>query len=117
MNTGELLRIIHKETGTRTYFIRVNVLDQSSNLLKARLYISSNLFVQIYRNDTFDTTNYVLIHNGRRIFAHDQLGGVWHRHTAENPNLHDTSDEGRQAVTLPEFLDEVESTLSAMDLP
>ena len=117
MNAGDLLRQVYKETDNRAYFVRVNVLEQSASLLKVRLYIVSNLFVQIYRNDMFDTTNYVLIYNGQRIFAHDQLGGIWHRHTAANPHLHDTSAEGSQPVTLFEFLDKVESVLAAMDLP
>jgi hypothetical protein len=73
--------------------------------------------VQVYRNDRFDTTNFVLIYGGRRLYARDQLGGKWHRHTAAAPQVHDTSQEGRRLVGLAEFLDEVESVLSAMNLP
>jgi hypothetical protein len=59
----------------------------------------------------------VLLRAGQRIYARDQLGGVWHRHTAAAPHLHDTSDEGRRSVSLSEFLDEVETVLAAMGLP
>jgi len=86
-------------------------------LLKARLYILPELFVQVYRNDSYDTTNLVLIHNGQRLYARDQLGHVWHRHTAAAPQHHDHSADGCRAVNLSEFLDEVESVLSSIGLP
>ena len=73
--------------------------------------------MQVYRNDRFDTTNFVLVYGGRRFYARDQLGGKWHRHTAAASQMHDTSQEGRRLVGLAEFLDEVESVLSAMNLP
>jgi len=117
MNVPELLLALHREAENRAYIVRLNVLDQSVTMLKARLYVSPDLFVQVYRNDHFDTTNLVLIHNGRRLYARDQLSGVWHRHTAVAPHVHDTSAEGRRPITLSEFLDEVETVLAAMDLP
>ena len=117
MKAEEILRIIHKENDSRAYFTRVVVLEQSTNLVKAHLYITSMLFVQIYRNDLFNTTSFVLIYNKQRIYARDQLGDLWHRHTATAPNLHDTSVEGCRAVTLSEFLDEVEVVLSKKGLP
>lgn len=82
-----------------------------------RLYVHPDLFVQIYRNDRFDTTNLVLLHNGKRVFARDQLGGAWHRHAPAEPETHDKSSEGRRSVTLAQFLDEVEDVLSGLDLP
>jgi hypothetical protein len=51
------------------------------------------------------------------VYARDQLGGVWHRHTTVEPDLHDGSPEGRQSVTLAGFLDEVEIILAEMGLP
>ncbi len=117
MRVADLLTALHQEIERRAYLSRLEMLDQSVTLLKARLYVSPNLFVQIYRNDQFDTTNLALIHNGERIYARDQLGGIWHLHTAVAPHLHDTSDEGRQAINLFEFLNEVESILARMELP
>jgi hypothetical protein len=117
MDVAKLLLAVHQEVASRPYIAQLDVLDQSTSMLKARLHISPGLFVQVYRNDRFDTTNLVLIHNGRRIYARDQLNGIWHRHTAAAPHLHDTSAEGRRPVDLSEFLDEVEAVLSAMDLP
>jgi len=117
MSVADLFVALHQEAERRAYFTRLEVLDQSATLLKARLYVSSDLFVQVYRNDRFDTTNLVLIHNGQRVYARDQLGGNWHRHTADAPDRHDTSAEGRQPVNLSKFLNEVESVLAMLDLP
>ena len=117
MTVAELLTALQRELAGRAYLARLDILDQSPNLLKARLYISPELFVQVYRNDHFDTTNLVLIYNGQRLYARDQLGGAWHRHTAAEPDRHDTSPEGRRTVDLSGFLDEVESALANMGLP
>jgi hypothetical protein len=117
MKVNELLRALHREASDRAYIVRLEVLDQSATMLKVRLFISPDLFVQVYRNDRFDTTNLVLIHNEQRVYARDRLDGVWHRHTAAAPHLHDTSTEGCQPVTLSKFLDEVENVLAEKDLP
>ncbi len=117
MNSADLATSLHQQTSQRAYIRQLAILEQSANLIKARLYISSDLFVQIYRNDHFDSTNLVLIHNQQRIYGRDHLGGVWHRHTTNAPHEHDTSNKGRQATTLAEFLDEVELILARMNLP
>ena len=117
MNVADLLVALHDEFRNRAYFNRLEVLDQTATLLKARLYISPDLFLQVYRNDHFDTTNLVLLHNGQRIYARDQLAGVWHRHTTTAPDLHDTSAEGIRPVNLSEFLNEIETVLATLGLP
>ncbi len=117
MSIADLLVALRQQVESRAYFSRLEVLDQSATLLKARLYVSPDLFVQVYRNDRFDTTNLVLIHNGQRIYARDQLGGAWHRHTAIAPHRHDSSGEGQMPVNLSEFLNEVETVLVALGLP
>ena len=117
MNVADLLIALHHEAQCRAYIGRLVVLDHSLSLLKARLYIAADLFVQVYRNDHFDTTNLALMHNEQRIYARDQLGGVWHRHPTTDPQVHDTSATGCQPVGLAEFLDEVEDVLAALGLP
>jgi hypothetical protein len=117
MNVSELLGELQRAIDERAYFVRFDLLDQSERILKARIYISPNLFVQVYRNDQFDTSNFALIHNGRRLHGRDQVAGRWHRHNTDQPQLHDTSLEGQQAVNLTEFLTEVESILAALNLP
>ncbi len=117
MNVATLFSDLHHEFRSRAYFLRLDVLDQSRTMLKARLHISPDLFVQVYRNDRFETTNFVLIYGGRRLYGRDQLGGVWHRHRVADPEAHDSSPEGRRSVELSEFLDEVESVLATLGLP
>jgi hypothetical protein len=117
MNVQALLLDLQKESKRRKYFTRVEILEQTLSLIKARLYISADLFAQVYRNDRFKTTNLVLIHNGNRLFARDEVDGRWHRHIHTAPEKHDFSDEGQRAVELSEFLDEVEKVLAELRLP
>lgn len=117
MKAPALLIELRREASDRTYVERLDILEQTQSLVKARLYITSDLFLQVYRNDRFDTTNFAVINNQRRIYARDQLGGGWHRHTANAPDEHDTTEEGRRPVTLSEFLDEAEAVLSVLGLP
>lgn len=117
MTVKQLLDDIHNEHARRAYIQRVRILDHSQNLLKARLYISEELFVQVYRNARFNTTNLVLIYSNERVYARDQLDNNWHRHLSDNPNQHDMSSEGRRAIELSEFLDEVETVLVKLGLP
>ena len=74
MNAADLLRSLQHEGERRAYFTRIEVVDQSASLVKARLHIAPALFVQVYRNDSFDTTNLVLIHNGQRLFRARSTG-------------------------------------------
>lgn len=117
MNIPDLANGLQRELKRRKYFDRMEILEQTKSLIKARLYISSDLFVQVYRNDRFQTTNLVLIHNGIRLFARDEVDGHWHRHIHSAPEKHDFSAEGQRAIELQEFLDEVEKTLAELNLP
>jgi hypothetical protein len=117
VNASELLTQLPLEAQRRPYILRLEILELTSSLIKARLIISPDLFVQVYHNDQFDSTNLVLIHNQRRIYGRDQLGGVWHRHTLSEPDAHDKSKPGQQAVTIDEFLNEVEPILADLGLP
>jgi len=117
MKAADLPATLGTELERRKYFVRMDVLEQTLNLIKIRLYITPDLFVQIYRNDRYQTTNLALIHNGRRLFARDELDGRWHRHTHDSPEEHDTSKEGSKSVEIGEFLDEVEQVLAALNLP
>jgi hypothetical protein len=117
MSVAQISAALQNEVIRRAYLRRVEILDQSISLIKARLHIAPDLFIQIYRNDRFDTTNFALIHNGQRLYARDQVGGIWHRHAIDQPAAHDVGPEGRRAVDLSQFLDEVESILAALGLP
>lgn len=117
MSVAELLAAVQQEVAHRAYVRRIEILDQTPSLVKVRLLISGDLFIQIYRNDRFDTTNLVLIYNGQRKYARDQVNGIWHRHPADDPAAHDSSPDGRQEVDLTQFLDEIETVLADLGLP
>ncbi len=117
MKASDLPATLGTELKRRKYFVRMDVLEQTLSLVKIRLYISSDLFVQVYRNDRYQTTNFALIHNGQRLYARDELDGNWHRHTHRAPEEHDTTKEGKRPVEISEFLDEVEKVLAKFDLP
>lgn len=117
MNAADIPAKLGEELKRRKYFLRMDILDQTASLVKVRLYVTPDLFVQIYRNDRYQTTNLVLIHNNRRLYARDELDGRWHRHAHFAPEEHDTSKEGQKPVSISEFLDEVEKVLAALDLP
>lgn len=117
MNVSGIASDLLREYKHRKYFVDLEILEQTRNLIKARLSISADLFVQVYRNDPYQTTSLAVIHNGIRLFARDEVDGRWHRHITTAPDEHDFSKEGQRAVTLSEFLDEVEKTLSELDLP
>ena len=97
-------------------FSYIEILDYTQNLIKARLYFDSNLFIQVYRNDKTDVTNFLLMYGGRRIYARDEKWGVWHRHPVEDPSVHDYSPEGHKEVEFEEFLDEVYAVLQTLSL-
>ena len=92
-------------------FIRIEVLDLTRNLIKARLYLREDLFIQVYRNDRSQVTNLLIVLEGQRIFARDQIRGAWHRYPFENPAEHDTGPEGQRAVTFLEFVEEAHQLL------
>ena len=117
MNVAYFSAQLPLEAERRPYIRRLEVLEQTSSLIKARLIISVDVFIQVYRNDRFDSTNLALVHNQRRIYGRDQLGGSWHRHTLADPELHDRSRLGRHEVLLDEFLNEVEAVLAELGLP
>jgi len=117
MTMEQFVADLTREVRRRRYFIRLEILEQTASQVKARLFISQNLFVQVYRNARFQTTNFALIHNEQRIFARDQLAGTWHRHLHTHPDEHDSGEAGSTPITLGEFLDEVETVLSELDLP
>ena len=50
MNSADLAKILREQTNQRAYIRQLIILEQSASLIKARLYISPDLFVQIYES-------------------------------------------------------------------
>jgi len=110
IDTASILAVL-RSLADDPLFARIEVLDLTRNLIKARLYLREDLFIQVYRNDRSQVTNLLIVLEGQRVFARDQIRGVWHRHPFENPAKHDTGPEGQRAVTFLEFIEEARQLL------
>ncbi len=97
-------------------FHQIEVLDLTGHLIKARLWIRADLFIQVYRNDHSDMTNLLVVLEQQRVFARDGIRGLWHKHPFEHPDEHDISVDGRREVELLEFIEEVQELLIKEDL-
>jgi hypothetical protein len=97
----------------RFSFIKIiTTVDKTTNTVKLRLHIAPDCFVQVYTNTHKGLSAYVLVLNRSRAYGRDCDGGTWHRHPYDHPDDHDCSPEGAKAVTLDEFLAEVQDILS-----
>ena len=88
----------------------------AKNTVKVRLSIRENLYVDLYFNQRYGTTNYALILDGERIYGRDCYGGNWHLHPYDDPSKHDMSENGKKSLSIEEFVDEVEEILVKMSL-
>lgn len=87
--------------------VRTEILEHENTFLKARIYFKEELYMQVYRNDEYGTTNFVLILHDERVYGRDEIRGKWHRHPENEPYVHDTSQNGEKAVKFKEFFEEV----------
>lgn len=111
-------RIREIENAARQYaFVRQVVkVDETYYSVKYRLYIEPDLFVQLYFNERSGTVGLVLIHRGQRIYGRDSQAGCWHRHSVDDPAMHDASPEAARALSVEEFLAEVQDILVEANL-
>ena len=63
------------------------VVERQRYLLKIRVGVDEETFIDIFYNPKNDRTDFALIQNSQRILGYDNLGG-WHRHPAEDPASH-----------------------------
>jgi hypothetical protein len=112
MMTVNLFETQAYDVASRFSFVRrIVTLDKTANTIKLRLHITTGCFVQIYTNVQKKLVNYVLILDRSRIYGRNCDGGTWHRHPYENPATHDFGPEGAKAISLEEFLIEVQQIL------
>lgn len=106
-------RIRGIETAARRYpFVRqVIKVDETYYSVKYRLIIAPDLFIQLYFNERSGTAGLVLVYRRERLYGRDCESGSWHRHPIEDPAAHDVSPEGQRAVSIDEFLGEVQDIL------
>ncbi len=98
-------------------YTKIEILDLGRYFVKARIFtVWKDLYIQVYRNDKFKTTNFSLVLENGRIYGRDERKGDWHRHSLESSQLHNQSLEGKRGVTLREFLQEAEEILDKLGL-
>lgn len=98
------------------YFQRISLQNRGPGLIKFRLIITPDLFVQINRNETSNITNFALIYKENRIYGRDGYQNEWHQHTAAAPRHHNRDVEGNRASSLTQFLSEVDMLLRSKHL-
>lgn len=76
-----------------------------------RLYVRSDLFVQVFLGERSGSLYFALIEGGQRIFGIDREGNEWHLHPFGNPQKHEVLTEGLGAKPLLSFLARVEELL------
>lgn len=88
------------------------MIDLTQYAVKYRLELARReTYIQIYVNVRNQTHGYALVRRGKRIYGRDCEEGEWHRHPWDAPDQHEGSLEGRRAVSIARFLQEVEDYL------
>ena len=98
-------------------FVRSCVtVDKTAHVLKMRLHIAPDCFIQTYTNVEKQLFSYSLVLNRERIYGRDSEGGRWHRHPYGAADSHDFSKSGSTPVTVSEFLLEVQTVLEQEEI-
>lgn len=97
-------------------FQKLVILDITSSILKARLVIDADIYIQIYENVRRPKASYTLIVGSNRFYGKDMREGLWHKHPIENPEIHDDSKEASKSITIFEFVQEVKEILIQKEL-
>lgn len=105
MNLAEFIEALEKAASK--YSSRLRIMAKTENAVKARIEISENIYAQFYFHQVSGTTNYVLMGWENRLYGRDCVGGDWHKHPFDNPEIHDRTGNGANFVSPEEFLDEV----------
>lgn len=92
--------------------LQLAILDKTSSILKARLFFTEDICVQVYINSRKPKKSYTLIVNDRRIFGKDFIWSKWHTHPFENPDIHDSTEEGEESITVEQFIRQAAFILS-----
>jgi len=97
-------------------FQRLDILDMTPSVIKARLMIRPDLYVQIYVNLKRPKCSYALLFGTSRIYGRDMIENDWHKHPVENPEMHDCSEDPSRSISISDFVEEVEEILIQRNL-
>ncbi len=100
------------EVSKSSHIKELRIIEKTKSILKARLYFSEDIFIQIYVNIKRPKKSYTLVINDIRIFGKDFIFGAWHTHPFEDPLTHDDSAKSRKPATIKEFVEEAVYILS-----
>jgi len=105
-NINEVIRDLWKVISSKL-IKRISGVVKGS-ILKYKIWLNKEIYIQIYYNEVASTTAYALIWGNRRIFGidYDKIRG-WHEHPLENPDEHRPCKQTK----LTEFLEKVEKNL------
>ena len=109
---NDLLQI----SDTDPLFQKLDILDISSSVLKARLMIRADIYIQIYENVRRPKCSYTLIVGNNRFYGRDMREGFWHRHAVDNPEIHDDSEDASTSISAFDFVEEVKEILIQKNL-
>ena len=99
------------------YVRNIVTVDSHPAAIKMRVMLSPEVFVQIYVNVATDTRNMALIVRNQRCYARDcQFCRNWHRHSFDQPDVHNTSPAGSRPIDVEEFLEEVQEIVEREEL-
>ncbi len=105
-----------KTQASRKWIAGYKTLILIKNTVKVRLTVSENLYIDLYFNQRYGTTNYALILENERIYGRDCYDGKWHLHPYEDPSKHVASENGKGSLSIEDFVNEVEEILTKLSL-
>jgi hypothetical protein len=111
VNVDEFEQDVYRIAAEWSFLRSIETVDKTDYAVKLRLHIDTECFIQMYTNVEKGILSYVLVLNRARIFGRDNEGGEWHRHPHGDADQHDRSPAGRTAVTMSQFLVEVQRIL------
>ena len=97
-------------------FQKIDILDMTTSVLKVRLVIDTDIYIQIYENVRKPKASYTLIIGNNRFYGRDMRESFWHRHPIDDPEIHDDSEEASRLITISEFVQEVKEILIQKEL-
>ena len=80
------------------------LLEKTQSIFKAKLVIEKDAFIQIYVNAKKNKISYTLVINNQRTYSKDCVYGILHMHPFNKPNFHDTSEIGRNPISVNDFV-------------
>ncbi len=95
---------------------RLAALEQTDDVLKARLEIQAGLFVHFFCSIVSGRLQMALVLGNERLYGRDRENGQWHLHPFGQADDHITTPEGLSPRPLMQFLAEVEQLLLAHEL-